>query len=399
MIFRLHAARQALKLGLVLGAFSTLAGFGQLADAGTGRASGSVALRAASPALALAPVEAPRTAAATGSVELPPGAAGEPGRARMAQTVYDFGQARRMNAAMPFSRAPILAAAPFTATGSAGDRARAETCMTQAIYYEAGFEPTEGQRAVAQVIINRMRHPIFPHSICGVVFQGAELATGCQFSFSCDGALGRGVPAPAAWKRAQAVARAALNGYVEKAVGLATHYHTEYVAPYWMTTVTKMARVGQHIFYRWPGVVGLPSAFSAQYAAAERPPSATVLLAAARVRAAEAAARAGSPLLRAFLPGQGVSMGPDGAIYVAQKEDDGRVHARLFTDAGLPAAPAEDASAGAATPTARRAALLSGHGGDLPTGLETVTPAKPAAAAPAASAAAAPAGESAAGES
>ena len=393
MIFRLHAARQALKLGLVLGAFSTLAGFGQLAGAGTGRASGAVALRAASPALALAPVEAPRTAAATGSVELPPGAAGEPGRPRMAETIYDLAQARRMNAATPFSKAPVLAAAPFVVTGSAGDKARAETCMTQAIYYEAGFEPTDGQRAVAQVIVNRMRHPIFPHSICGVVFQGSELATGCQFSFSCDGALGRGVPAPAAWKRAQAVAHAALNGYVQRGVGLATHYHTDYVAPYWMTTVTKMARVGQHIFYRWPGEVGLPAAFSAVYAAAERPPSAAVLLAAARLRASEAAAKAASPLLRAFRPGEGVTMGADGAIYVAQKEE-GRVHARLFTDAGLPAGPVEDSAP--ATPTARRAALLAGHGGEVPAGLDTVAAPKAAASASAAAPAAA---EPAAGES
>lgn len=361
MPLRLHMARQALKLGLVLGVFSSLAGFGQLAGANTARGAGALALQTGSTALASTPVAAPRTAAATGTVELPPGAAGEPGRGRLDHTEYDFGRARVMNAAMPFSRAPVIAAQPFTVTGPEADKARALTCMTQAIYYEAGFEPVQGQRAVAQVVLNRMRHAIFPHSVCGVVFQGAELSTGCQFSFSCDGALGRGSPAAAAWRRAQDVARAALNGYVEKSVGLATHYHTDYVAPYWMTTVTKLARVGQHIFYRWPGTVGLPAAFGERYAAVERIPSPT-LLAAARARNAPA-------LLAAFKPGRGVTMGADGAIYVAQADEtpaDGRVHTRFLTDGSSIEGLAE-------TPMARRAALLAGRGGTLPTGLDTVT--------------------------
>ena len=357
MALHLRAARSALKLGLVLGAFSSLIGFGRVADANTAPSPSSLALRAASSALAGAGTAAPRTAVATGTVELPPGAAGEPGRPRLAQTEYDYGRARRMNADLAFSKAPILPAEPFTLTGAEGDKARALTCMTQAIYYEAGFEPTQGQRAVAQVVLNRMRHAIFPHSVCGVVFQGAVTpGGGCQFSFTCDGALTRGAPAVAAWRRAQDVARAALAGYVERSVGLATHYHTDYVAPYWMTTVTKMARVGQHIFYRWPGRVGLPDAFHAQYAAVERIPSMTLLASAARIREASGL----SAMARAFTPGNGVTMGADGAIYVAEAGDtpkDGRVHTRFLMN-GETSEPAT-----AATPTARRAALLAGHGG------------------------------------
>lgn len=310
-------------------------------------------------------MEAPRTATETGTVELPPGAAGEPGGRRLAASEYDYGRARKMNAALPFSTAPIIAARPFQVVGSEGDRERALTCMTQAVYYEAGFEPTQGQRAVAQVVLNRMRHPIFPHSVCGVVFQGAVTpGGGCQFSFTCDGSLGRGVPAPAAWRRAQEVARAALNGYVEKSVGLATHYHTDYVAPYWMTTVTKMVRVGQHIFYRWPGSLGLPAAFGERYAAAERIPSTSQLMLAAQTKGAR-------PGVFTFKPGQGVTLGADGAIYVAQADEapaDGRVHTRVLTG------PAVEAASEAATPQARRAAVLAGHAAPPPGGLDTLAP-------------------------
>ncbi len=358
----LRAAHQALKLGLLLGAVSSLAGFGLAGATAPRPGAGALALRAGSTALALAPVAPPRTAVATGTVELPPGAAGEPGGSRRAATEYDYGRAHKLNAALPFSKAPIIAALPFQVTGEAGDRERALTCMTQAVYYEAGFEPLQGERAVAQVIVNRMRHAIFPHSVCGVMFQGSVTpGGGCQFSFTCDGSLGRGAPAPAAWKRAQDVARAALNGYVEPSIGLATHYHTDYVAPYWMTTVTKMARVGQHIFYRWPGALGLPAAYGARYAAAEHIPSVTQLMLAAQTRG-----KAGA---LTFHPGQGVTLGADGAIYVAQADDapaDGRVHTRILTG--------EAAEAEGATPQARRAAVLAGHAAAPVGGLETLAP-------------------------
>ena len=98
--------------------------------------------------------------------------------------------ARRVNALIPASAAAEPAARPFVLRASGEDRARAEQCLTQAIYYEAGFEPEEGRAGVAQVVLNRLRHPAFPKSVCGVVFQGAQLATGCQYSFTCDGRPG-----------------------------------------------------------------------------------------------------------------------------------------------------------------------------------------------------------------
>jgi spore germination cell wall hydrolase CwlJ-like protein len=179
-------------------------------------------------------------------------------------------QAKLINAALPFASGPLNAAQPFAASGSDIDQQRALLCLTQAVYYEAGFEPVEGRRAVAQVVLNRMRHPAFPKSVCGVVYQGAGSGT-CQFTFVCDGALYR-APAMDAWRQAQQIARAALAGYVDTTVGEATHYHADYVAPRWAPMLAKVAKIGQHIFYRWPGAWGQPAAFNGRYIGEPRDP-------------------------------------------------------------------------------------------------------------------------------
>ncbi len=176
--------------------------------------------------------------------------------------------AEEVNASVPIASAPNPAARPFIFRGSPSDHEAAVTCLTQAVYYEAGFEPVEGAQAVAQVVLNRVRHPIFPKTVCGVVYQGADLKTGCQFSFTCDGSMNR-PPAAAAWARAETVARKALDGFVQKEVGEATHYHTQFVFPWWAPTVSKVAKVGVQIFYRWPGDLGMPPAFSGRYAGDE----------------------------------------------------------------------------------------------------------------------------------
>lgn len=176
--------------------------------------------------------------------------------------------AMALNAAIPIANLANPAARPFYAGGSAADRARSLDCLTAAIYYEAATEPTDGQRGVAQVVLNRVRHPAYPNSVCGVVFEGAHRPTGCQFSFACDGSLRR-APMPAYWERAKSVAQAALSGYVYAPVGWATHYHANYVMPYWAPTLVKSANVGLHIFYRWRGGWGRPDAFSDRYAGVE----------------------------------------------------------------------------------------------------------------------------------
>ncbi|RST32103.1 cell wall hydrolase [Sphingomonas ginkgonis] len=202
-------------------------------------------------AVPLAPVQQARLVAATSGEQASVGQA-------------TGSQAERINAALPFSAAPIQSARAFALSGSATDHDRALTCLTQAVYYEAATEPLAGRRAVAQVVLNRMRHPAFPKSVCGVVYQGAS-RPGCQFSFVCDGSLWR-APAPAAWAAAQSVAAAALAGYVEASVGQATHYHADYVAPRWAPLLAKISKIGAHIFYRWPGAWGTAAAFTGRYA-------------------------------------------------------------------------------------------------------------------------------------
>jgi spore germination cell wall hydrolase CwlJ-like protein len=158
------------------------------------------------------------------------------------------------------------AALPYHFAGQAPlDRARALACMTNAIYYEAGNEPVEGQRAVAQVVLNRLRHPEWPNSVCGVIYQGGERADLlCQFSFSCDGSMAR-VPHPQKWAQSRRVAEQALAGQVFQPAGLSTYYHTLAVRPAWASRLTPTAIIGAHIFYRMPGPTGTVAAFSDRY--------------------------------------------------------------------------------------------------------------------------------------
>jgi spore germination cell wall hydrolase CwlJ-like protein len=152
------------------------------------------------------------------------------------------------------------AVAPFRLT-NALESSRELECLSEAVYYEARGETPSGQAAVAQVVLNRVRHPSFPKSICGVVFQGAYKRVGCQFSFACDGSMRRGRE-PGAWKRAQKVASRALSGAVMGEVGAATHFHTTGVAPGWGPRLLRVAQVGMHVFYRFGGRSGAPDAFS-----------------------------------------------------------------------------------------------------------------------------------------
>lgn len=176
-------------------------------------------------------------------------------------------EAREMNAAVPFSTAPNPAAKPFIITAALIDTTRAVDCLASAAWYEAG-DDVIGQAAVIQVVLNRMRHPAFPKSVCAVVYQGSERRTGCQFSFTCDGSLKR-IPSVAAWTRARGAAVAALNGLTFPKVGYATHYHTDWVVPYWSAKVDKITAVGTHLFFRWFGNAGKPSAFLSKYAGSE----------------------------------------------------------------------------------------------------------------------------------
>lgn len=151
------------------------------------------------------------------------------------------------------------AAEPFRLNGALDDSRDLE-CLTQAVYFEARGETPAGQAAVAQVVLNRARHPAFPKTVCGVVFQGASNGGVCQFSFACDGSM-RKRREPGAWARAERVAARALSGGVMTEVGNATHFHTINVSPGWGPRLIRVGQVGLHIFYRFGGSGGAPGAF------------------------------------------------------------------------------------------------------------------------------------------
>lgn len=142
----------------------------------------------------------------------------------------------------PFLPPPLAGEAPETAA----------QCLALAITYEAGLEPVAGQEAVAQVILNRVRHAAYPDSVCGVVWQGAQRRTGCQFTFTCDGSLRR-PRSSSAMAGAWAVAARVLAGQTPDHVRGATHYHADYVSPYWAPSLTRVRQIARHVFYRSPG--------------------------------------------------------------------------------------------------------------------------------------------------
>ena len=148
--------------------------------------------------------------------------------------------------------APLPAAAQIAAPQPIEDRTRAVECLALAVAYEAGHEAIEGQRAVAEVVLNRVRTPAFPKSVCDVVFAGSTRRTGCQFTFTCDGSLRRRLP-ERMLSAARSVAEDALDGRLPTLVAGATHYHADYVSPYWAPTLTRVVKIGGHIFYRGAG--------------------------------------------------------------------------------------------------------------------------------------------------
>ncbi len=127
-------------------------------------------------------------------------------------------------------------------------------CMATGLYFEARSEPVRGQLAVGQVIMNRVRSPDYPDTICGVIFQGDHRNTGCQFSFACDGKTDR--PSNARlWQRSQKLAKDLTKGKVWlKDIANSTHYHADYVHPKWRRSMRRLKKIGRHIFYKSPNV-------------------------------------------------------------------------------------------------------------------------------------------------
>lgn len=156
-------------------------------------------------------------------------------------------EARASNTAIPIDRGRRDRAAAYRFKGRVAAREQAVECLATAALYEAG-DDRPGQEAVIQVVLNRVRTRGFPTTICGVVYQGSTRRTGCQFSFTCDGSFERR-PVHLGWAGARRAARRALAGHVFAEVGRATHYHADWMVPYWRDSLVKVAQVGSHLFY------------------------------------------------------------------------------------------------------------------------------------------------------
>jgi len=222
----------------------------------------------------------------------------------------------RFSLALALTRSVVQ---PFhfkTAYAGSQDHARDTQCLAQAVYYEARGESPSGQAAVAQVVLNRVRHPAFPKTVCGVVFQ--HVGDDCQFSFACNGAMRQPLD-QLSWRRAVAVADRALSGAVMAEVGAATHFQAARAGAGWAGSLAKVAQIGEHIFYRFTGRAGTPRMFKA-----EPQPS-----------------------------------GPDAQAHV--DSDAGRVHAAftVATASEAPAPPAADLKASPAAPTSTSAIPVS----------------------------------------
>jgi spore germination cell wall hydrolase CwlJ-like protein len=241
----------------------------------------------------------------------------------------------------PFNPAaePFQLASPLNAS-------RDLECLTQAVYYEARGETPAGQAAVAQVVLNRVRHPAFPKSVCGVVFQGAYSRGACQFSFACDGSMRRGRES-GAWSRARKIAERALNGTVMAGVGNATHFHTTNVSPGWGARMVRVQQVGTHIFYRFGGRGGQPGAFG------ERPE-----LSSGDFEVVQATSLPTGPVPYEIVTGSGARV----ILASAVSEAD----APNVTDKPAPAAKAAPAKAKDAAPVAARPASAPPTAGPAP---------------------------------
>lgn len=177
--------------------------------------------------------------------------------------------------AIPLAVTATLALAILPEKGNAQSVAQPTDplgCMTAAIYYEAAREPDAGQQAVARVVLNRLADPAFPKSVCEVIFQGSNRHTGCQFTFTCDGAMLRRTDA-ALWSRAAVAAETALVTPEQLPSLAALNYHADYVRPSWATHMQREARIGRHIFYTRGAVAARPFVAQSSGAAA---PAATV---------------------------------------------------------------------------------------------------------------------------
>ena len=143
-----------------------------------------------------------------------------------------------------------LTAIPAQTFDRAKFKAQEHRCLAEAVYYEARSETKSGQKAVAEVVQNRVKSKHYPNTICGVVYQGAERTTGCQFSFACDGSTQK-EPSGKHWARAKDISTLMITGGVKPFTDNSTHYHTVAINPNWSSSLRATKNIGYHKFYKF----------------------------------------------------------------------------------------------------------------------------------------------------
>lgn len=138
----------------------------------------------------------------------------------------------------------------YTSLIAPENMAKEQRCLAEAVYFEARSEGEQGRAAVAQVVLNRVKSGLYPSSVCGTVYQNASRYLACQFTFACEGKSLR-ITEPGPWRDAVRIAREVYDGTTYLAeVGASTHYHADYVRPYWARKLKKMDTIGRHVFYK-----------------------------------------------------------------------------------------------------------------------------------------------------
>lgn len=138
----------------------------------------------------------------------------------------------------------------YTSLIAPENMAKEQRCLAEAVYFEARSEGEQGRAAVAQVVLNRVKSGLYPNSVCGTVYQNASRYLACQFTFACEGKSLR-ITEPGPWRDAVRIAREVYDGTTYLAeVGASTHYHADYVRPYWARKLKKMDTIGRHVFYK-----------------------------------------------------------------------------------------------------------------------------------------------------
>jgi spore germination cell wall hydrolase CwlJ-like protein len=166
--------------------------------------------------------------------------------------------------AIPMAQAHLIVA-PSPVQMAAARFAADVSCLAEVMYYEARGEGVAGQKAVAEVVLQRTKDRNFPHTICGVVHEGVQIGRrDCQFSFACDGSANK-PRERTSWRQVRLLAENIVAGTVKLAnqTGHAVAFHNAGVSPVWADTMLKTAQIGNHVFYRWAPRVHAPAAAEA----------------------------------------------------------------------------------------------------------------------------------------